>query len=151
MKSSELVTTCMTAIESDDFKKAATLLSENFVLEGPVPKPAGKKEFLDLMRALTGAIPDWAFNMSRLKEDGNNVELDIAITGTHTRELNLSFMGMPVTPATHRAIRLPKEHLTVAVKSNKISSIRVRPVPGAGVEGILKQIGVEMIEESHMY
>ena len=153
MKPSQVVKNCMTAMESGDLKKAATFLSEDFVFEGPVPKPVGKKEFLDLMKALTAAIPDWSFNMGGATEAGDKVELDIRIMGTHLRELNLSFMGIPVAPATQKIIRLPQEHLTVTVKSGKVSSIRVQPVPGGSLEGILKQIGLEMatVEESHMY
>ena len=152
MNSSTLVKTCMSAMEAGDIRKTGTLLSEDFVFEGPVPKPIGKKEFLELMKALTNAIPDWAFNMSGLKENGNKVELDIHVTGNHTRELNLSFMGIPVAPVTRRSIKLPQEHITVSVKNDKLSGIQVKPVPGGGVEGILKQIGLEMMaEEAHMY
>ena len=130
--------------ELRDMDKAAEYLSDNFTCHSHDPEPFGKVQWLKLHAELLDAFPDWAFNVSEARQQGNVVQLTIQITGTHSRDLSLASMGLSTIKATGRAVKLPLEHLEVAVEGDKVVSLRVDIPPGAGMPGILKQLGVEM-------
>ena len=94
------------------------------------------------MTAMVAAMPDWKFNATDFKENGNQVTLTFQITGTQTGELNLPMPGFQKLPATGKHVSLPKEPTTVTVKDGKISRLEAAVVPGGGVMGVLAQLGV---------
>jgi predicted ester cyclase len=114
------------------------------VFAGPVPQPVGKREFVGLMNALVAAIPDWKFNATDYKQNGNQVFVTFQITGTQTGELNLPMPGFPKLPPTGKRISLPREPTVVTIKDDKISRLEASVVPGGGVAGVLAQLGVPM-------
>lgn len=142
MNKIETVDAFSAALESHDFDKAATYLSDDFTLSGPTPQPVGKNEFIGIQSAFMRAIPDWSFNSHDLQEQGEKVTSAVQITGTHTKELVVP--GMPPIPATGKKISLPEEHLEFTFKGDKIASLSSDNVPGGGVPGVLQQIGVQV-------
>ena len=140
MNKIETVNAFSTALESNNFDKAATYLSDDFSLSGPTPQPVGKNEFIGIQSAFQRAIPDWSFNVHDVQELGDKVRGAVQITGTHTQELVV--LGMPPIPATGKKISLPEEHLEFTFKGDKIASLASDNVPGAGIPGVLQQIGV---------
>lgn len=147
MKSEEIVKMFMGAIEAKDVRRAGTHLADNFVFEGPVPVPLSKQQFINMMTSLTAGIPNWSFNTSKLLAKGTKVEADVRISGTHTQALDLSFMGLPTAEATRKSFKLPAEKITFTLAGEKISAIKVKPVPEGGVPGILRQLGIAMQPE----
>ncbi len=146
MKPIEIVRTAVEALEKGDFEKAHRYLSENLRFSGPVPEPIGREEFEGVMRALLAGIPDWRFNGRDLREEGGKVKLTVSITGTNSRELPPVFPGLKSTPPTGRKVHLPEEHLEFTLKEDKIERIEADRVPGGGVLGVLKQLGVSLPE-----
>jgi len=142
MSKTETVKAFSSALESKDFDKAASYLSDDFTLTGPTPQPVGKNEFIGIQSAFILAIPDWSFNDHDVQEQGDKVTGAVQITGTHTEPLVLS--GMPPIPATGKKISLPEEHLEFTFKGDKIASLTSDNVPGGGIPGVLQQIGVQM-------
>ena len=140
----EVVKAGITANESGDLKKYESMLSDDMVFAGPVPKPLGKHEFVGLQTALISAFPDWKFNATDFKEDGDKVLAMLQITGTQTKELKLPMPGLPTIPPTGKHISLPKEQTTFTVKDGKITRIETSGVAGGGVGGILAQLGVPL-------
>jgi predicted ester cyclase len=132
------------ALESRDFEKAGSYLSDDFVFTGPVPQPVGKQEFLAIQRAVEDAFPDWSFNVHDVQEQGEKVTGAVKITGTHTRDLALPMPGIPVIPATGKKLSMPEEHLEFNFKGEKIASLTSDNVPGGGLPGVLAQIGVQL-------
>jgi len=132
------------AVEAQDFDKAASYLSDDFVFTGPVPQPVGKNEFIAIQSAFARAIPDWSFNSHDEVEEGNKVSVAVQITGTHTQELVLPMPGMPPIPPTGKRISLPEEHVEYTFSGDKIASLTSDNVPGGGVPGVLAQIGVPL-------
>ena len=106
--------------------------------------PVGKREFIGLMMAMVKAMPDWKFNASDLKENGDQVAVALRITGTHTGELQLPMPGMPAIPATGMKVSLPSEPSTFTVRDGKLTKLEVASIEGGGVMGILSQLGVNM-------
>jgi len=134
----------MNALGRGDSETATSYMTEDFVVTGPTPQPLGKHEFLGLHHLLAQAIPDWDFNTTEVKEEGDQLTLTIEITGTQTGTLDLSPTGMPI-PAiqpTGKKIRNAQEHPVLTVRNGKFSSLYLPVVPGGGLTGILSQLGV---------
>ena len=144
MSKTEITHAFSTALETQDFDRAAFYLSDDFVFRGPVPQPIGKQEFLAIQRAVEDAFPDWSFNVHKVQEWGEKVTGAVQITGTHTRDLVLPIPGMPPIPATGKKVSLPEEQLEFTFKGEKIASLTSDNVPGGGIPGVLAQIGVQL-------
>jgi predicted ester cyclase len=144
MSAKDIAMAGVRAFEAHDFTKAAGLLSEDLVFTGPTPQPLGKREYVGVQTALINALPDWKFNAQDFKEEGDRVTVPIRISGTHTGALNLPMPGIPPLPPTGKHVQLPEEHVVFTVKDNKISRIETDQVPGAGVPGLLSQLGVHL-------
>ena len=144
MNAIDVVKAGLAASESGQASKFASMLTDDMVFAGPVPEPVGKREFAGLMSALVAAMPDWKFNATDYKQNGNQVTMTLQITGTQTGELNLPMPGFQKLPATGKHVSLPKEPTTVIVKDDKISRLEAAVVPGGGVAGVLAQLGVPM-------
>jgi hypothetical protein len=142
MNKVEIVERLLSLIEAGDRVSAQKLLSEDFTFSGPVPEPISGPEWLGMHEKLHAAFPDWAFNMSDLRIDGDLVRGTAMITGTHSGELDLSVMGLPSIPATGKRIKLPRDESELMVEGGKVKYFKTNPNPEAGVTGILKQLGV---------
>jgi predicted ester cyclase len=140
----ELASKVWDLIEAKDTAAAAELLSDDFTFSGPVPEPINGEMWLGMHDRLNAAFPDWKFNISDVHPHGEVIHCTAQITGTHTGELDLSPLGLPVVPATGKSFQLPREEMGVAVVGDKITSISGESTPGGGVMGILSQLGVEV-------
>jgi len=143
MSGIDLVKQVIASMEANDFDKAGSLINDDMTFDGPVPEPVGKNEFLGLMKGLVSAIPDWNFHAADYQENGNVVSCTFEISGNHTRALSLPMIPQPV-PASGKHVQLPKEHLEFTLAGNKVSRLHSDNVPGAGVGGVMAQIGVVM-------
>jgi predicted ester cyclase len=139
----------LAAFEARDTKKVDGLIADDFQLTGPMPQPLGKREFVSLQIALIDAMPDWKFNVSDIKEDGDKVTARAHISGTQTAPLNLPALGIHSFAATGKHVQLPFEQLTVTIKNGKLSRLESDNVKGAGVAGVLAQIGAPMQTAQH--
>ena len=144
MSAMDVVKEGLAATEAGDFGKLDSLVADDFSMSGPIPMPVGKREFIGLMMAMLKAMPDWKFNASDLKENGDQVAVALRITGTHTGELQLPMPGMPAIPATGLKVSLPSEPSTFTVRDGKLTKLEVASIEGGGVMGILSQLGVNM-------
>ena len=100
MKAMQIVQQFLDAIESGDATQLASVLPDKFTMIGPTPEPVGKAGLIDVQQALVGAMPDWKFNLDDAYEHGNQVAGVLHITGTHSRELRLPFLGLEPIPAS---------------------------------------------------
>ncbi|OGR91226.1 MAG: hypothetical protein A2V88_11145 [Elusimicrobia bacterium RBG_16_66_12] len=144
MSALEMASKLFQAIEAKDMIAAAKYLSDDFTFSGPVPQPVSGGEWLAMHQSLSKAFPDWKFNASNLREEGGKVRGVLQITGTHKGELDLSALGMPNVPATGKAIKLPREEITLTGSDGKFTSLSTAATVGGGVMGVLSQLGVEV-------
>ncbi len=131
----------LTAFEARDSKKVDDTFSADMVFAGPVPQPIGKQAFVGLQSALIAAIPDWKFNPSDFKEEGDKVTAKVHISGTQTAALSLPALGIVSFAATGKHVQLPYEQLTATVKDGKLTRLESDNAKGGGVAGVLAQIG----------
>lgn len=144
MRSTEIVQTFITALQSGDFELAAKCMADDFVLSGWAPQPLDKGVFLAMQSELHNAMPDYSFHLSNLQEGNNQVEALIQISGTHRTDLSLPNFGLPLIPYSGVAIDLPQVHTNFSLTGEKIAEMRVESVPGGGLTGLLQQVGTEL-------
>lgn len=136
----------MEALAKGDHKTADQYLTDDFTVSGPTPEPIGKAQFLGLHSLLAQAFPDFSFNISEIRDQGDTVEVTIQISGTQTGVLDLSPTGLPipVVQPTGKKVMMPEEHPVLTVRDGKFSALNLPQVSGGGVMGILQQLGLEM-------
>jgi hypothetical protein len=136
-------------IEKNNFTVAETLVSENFEVVGVGPRPLGAREFLGAHKAMNTGMPDFKFNYKIGDVKGNVVEAKVKLTGTHFKDMPAPIPGLKTIPATNKTLRMPEERLTFTIKDNKIDKLHLESVPGGGLPGVLKQLGVEIPVDVH--
>ena len=144
MSAIDIVKAGLAAIEAGDFKKLDGMVADDYVFAGPVPEPLGKREFMGLQSALLTAMPNWKFNAADFKENGDVVTVTLQVTGTQTGELKVPMPGIPILPASGKQISLPGETSVFTLKNGKLARLDITPTAGAGLLGILSQLGVPM-------
>jgi SnoaL-like polyketide cyclase len=149
MENEKIVESFFNAIEKSDFTTAESLVSNNFKVTGVGPEALGAKEFLGVHRAFNKGMPDFRFNYKIGSVSKNIVETKVKLTGTHFKEMPSPAPGFPNIPATNKTLRMPEEKVRFTFKDNKIESLHLESVPGGGLPGVLKQLGVEMPKEVH--
>ena len=126
-----------------DIKDASDWLADDLVFYTSV-KPLNKQETLDLFDSIFDAFPDWDISYDEPVADGELVHVNLAMRGTHTNTLILGFPGLKPVAATNRAVVLPKQRFTYRVVNDRVREIIPEPKQGAGLFGILKQIGAKL-------
>lgn len=144
MGATDIAQATLRAWESKDANVLASSLSDDFVCRGFLPQPVNKVQYIDFMRAITSAFPDWSFNEIFLNEHfvterSQRVHFDTYITGTNTGDLILP--DLPIIPATGTKITLPKRHLEYLVTDDTVATITADFSPN-GLAEILAQMGM---------
>lgn len=132
------------AMNSGDWERVASYLSEDFKFMGPVPEPIGGMEWIGLSKSLKRAFPDIQYNLRIDNIEGDVVRTTTQLRGTQTGDLDLTAMGFGVIPATGISFSNPEEEGEAVVKGDKVVSLYVKSVEGSGLMGILQKIGVEV-------
>lgn len=144
MNGVETVQAVLAAIEANDWERARGYLADDFIFGGAVPEPVGPDAWLGVHRALGAAMPDFSFNARGLHEENGQIAGQLQITGTQTRELALTALGIPVIQPTGKRVSLPTENITATTRGDKIATIMVSKVAGGGLPGILAQLGAAL-------
>lgn len=144
MSDVETVKTFITALQSEDLGLAADRMTDDFEMTGWTTQPIGKNEFLALQSELNNAMPDFSYNLSNEHKLHEEVSAYIHISGTHTQDLSLPTLGIPLIPYTGIAIELPQVQAKFVLKAKKISEMRIESVAGGSLNGMLQQLGTEI-------
>jgi predicted ester cyclase len=147
MSKKETATAFLEKINNLDLNAASQYCTDDFTYSGPLPKPVTLDEWKVTAQVFLKAFPDWNFNMKIVSEDDDRVQVNAHVTGTHRGDLDLSSMDMGVIPATGKAIDLPESKGRVTFSGDKIANLHIDVAEGAGVPGILAQLGVSKPSE----
>ena len=142
MSKKETAVAFLEKINTLDLQSAAPYCTDDFTYSGPFPKPLSLDEWNESGKPFRKAIPDWNFNAMFEREDANIVYITAHVTGTHTGELDLTSLDMGVVPATGKTVALPVTNGRLTFKGDKIANLHFDIVEGAGIPGILAQLGV---------
>ena len=141
MSRNETETAFLSKINILDIQGAAPFCTEDFTYSGPFPEPVSLDEWKVTAGVFQKAFPDWNFNTTFESEEANFVHIRAHVTGTHRGDLDLSSMGMGVIPASGKSISMPESKGRLTFKGDKIANMHIDIVEGAGIPGILAQIG----------
>ncbi|MBA2677861.1 MAG: hypothetical protein H0U76_05640 [Ktedonobacteraceae bacterium] len=140
----ELVEEMITALQGGDLRLAANTLADTFEVTGLTPKSLSKRQFLAVQSELLGAMPDFSYNLSALRDDQEAVHAIIRISGTQTRDLDLPLFGLENIAATGLAVSLPQTRVAYQIENDKVVRMSVEAVVGGGLSGLLQQVGAEL-------
>jgi hypothetical protein len=144
MSNSDVARQAIDLLEAQDFDGAAAMMTDDFTFDGPVAEPVDREGFLVLSRAMATAFPDWTYRARDFREEGDTVTATVNVGGTQTGTLSLPFLGMPDVAPTGISVRNPDEALQMTVRGEQVAGVRVDPVAGGGVPGILTGLGVSL-------
>jgi hypothetical protein len=145
MNPREIVQALLDSVQRGDFQKARFLVSNECQFSGPVPEPIKREVWMAMNKNLKKACPnlDYHFHVDRVDGlDGSVVKISAELKGTHSGVLDLSSLGLGVTPATAKSFAMPREHGQVTIKHSKVASWVVERAEGGGLMGILAQLGI---------
>ncbi len=144
MDAKETVKTLMEAVQSGDYKKARSLLSDDFMFSGPVPEPINGEQWLGMSASMKAAFPDLDYHFQVEGVEGEVVKTSSQLSGTHSGNFDLTAMGMGVIPATGKSFSMVKDSAEGEVREGKVVAYRVQPTEGAGLIAILTQLGISV-------
>src|SRR5574337_763380 len=108
MSTAEIVEASIRAWENNDADALAACLTEDFFCIGQMPQQLDKKQFVDYMKSIMRAFPDWKFNAHILNTRNNEfVEVEVHPTGVNSGELVV--LGLPPILPTGKVVTLPQQ------------------------------------------
>ncbi len=135
-------------VQRGDFQKANFLVSKDCQFSGPVPEILKREAWMGMNKNLKRACPnlDYHFHVDRVDGlNGHLVKISAELKGTHSCALDLSPVGLGVSPATDKSFASPREHVKVTIKDSKVASWVAEPIEGGGLMGILGQLGLSVL------
>ena len=144
MDAKETVKTLIEAVQSGDYKRARSLLSDDFMFSGPVPEPINGEQWLGMSASMKAAFPDLDYHFQVEGVEGEVVKTSSQLSGTHSGNFDLTAMGMGVIPATGKSFSMVKDSAEGEVREGKVVAYRVQPTEGAGLIAILTQLGISV-------
>ncbi|HEX9385636.1 MAG TPA: hypothetical protein VF918_04905 [Anaerolineales bacterium] len=145
MNPREIVQALLDSVQRGDFQKARFLVSKDCQFSGPVPELLKREAWMGMNKNLKKACPnlDYHFHVDRVDGlNGHLVKISAELKGTQSCVLDLSLVGLGVSPATDKSFATPREHVKVTIKDSKVASWIVEPIEGGGLMGILGQLGL---------
>lgn len=143
MSNIDVVKAGQAAWSGSDWVTLNSLVTDDFTLNGVTPQPLDKNTFIGLGHALLAAFPDWSFNASDFREEGDTVTLTTHITGTHTGTL-AAIPGAPPVPATGKQVAVPAEQHVYTMRDGKLYSLQVNSPPDGGIPALYAQVGAPL-------
>jgi hypothetical protein len=142
MNQREIVQALLDSVQRGDFEKAKSLLSNDYQFSGPVPEPINAETWLGIQQNLKKAFPNLDYHFHVDSVEGDVTKISAELKGTHSGVLDLSPVGLGVTPATNKSFAIPREHGKVTCKGDKVVSWVIDRIEGGGLMGILTQLGI---------
>jgi|SRR5215211_1296954 len=142
MNQREIVQALLDSVQRGDFQKAKSLLSNDYQFSGPVPEPINAETWVGIHTNLKRAFPDLDYHFHVESVEGDVTKISAELKGTHSGALDLSALGLGVTPASGKSFAIPREHGKVTCKGDKVTSWVIDRIEGGGLMGILNQLGI---------
>lgn len=126
-------------LKTHDVQMVASAVSEDLAFVS-LGRTLNKSQFLDMLRALYTAFPDWHYDHSQPEVREGDIAIKWRQCGTHSGTFAMS--GLDPIEGTGRTVTIPEQYFFYKIRDDKILEIRPEPVPGGAPHGILAQIGV---------
>ena len=143
MDAQEVVRSYLAALEAQDLARLDLLVSKDLVFVTPL-RPLGKQDLLAVFRAIWDGFPDWHFNHGELVAMDDIVRTKLRMAGTHTATFVPPLGRLKPVGPTGKRVVLPEQEFVYHVENGRIARIVPENVPGGGIPGLLRQIGVRL-------
>ena len=140
-----IVQALLNSVQRGDFRKVKFLLRNDYKFSEPVGESITGEAWMGMNKNLKKACPnlDYHFHVDRVDGlDGCVVKISAELKGTHSEVLDLTPLGLGVTPATNKSFASPQEHSEVTIKDDKVASWVVKSKEGGGFSGVFGQLGI---------
>ena len=140
MQPIHIVCEVLNAIDAHDLDQAARRVSEACrIRDTSMPQTLGKAAFIDQMRSILAAFPDWKYDLQSIEADGNQVTVQVVVRATNSAPLELP--GMPRLPATGIAVTVP-DKFVFTVTADQVDSLIIDLPTNGGAAAMLSQLGI---------
>ena len=149
MNPREIVQALLDSVQRGDFQKTRFLVSKDCQFSGLVPELLKCEEWIGINQNLKKACPnlDYHFHVDRVDGlNGHLVKISAELKGTQSCILDLSPVGLGISPATDKSFAVPREHVKVIIRDSKVASWVAEPIEGGGLMGILSQLGLTVLD-----
>jgi predicted ester cyclase len=133
--------TYIDGLKGHHVNKIASTVADDLRLITPTAT-LNKEHFLNFLRALYTAFPDWQYDHDEPEARGEEIAVKSRQGGTHTGAFALP--GVAIVAATGMKVTIPEQFFYYRVSEDQIVQIRPEPIPGGAPQGILEQIGVKL-------
>jgi len=140
----DIIRMFMNALETNDQDMTDSYLSDDFTFSGWTPQPLNKKDFLAVIGGIKSGIPGLIFNLHNVDEQKESVTGTMQIAGYQTNSFVLPPLGLPPIPQTASSVSLPAEDVKFVLGNNQITRMIVQPTAGGGINGLLRQLGIDV-------
>jgi ketosteroid isomerase-like protein len=143
MNTQDVIDSWFAAFAKKDMEAVGELLADDVIFDATnLPNPLIKAQILGFYRTLHAAFPDIQFNYRAENVGDGTATLIYQLTGTHTEVLKLTAMGMKDFAPTGKSFSLPDDAYKMTIKDGKVTHVAVDPPEGAGLGGVLVQLGL---------
>jgi hypothetical protein len=140
----DIVRSFMNALETNDRDTADSYLSDDFTFSGWTPQPLNKKNFFMVIGGIKSGIPGLIFNLHNIDEQEDTLTGTLKIAGYQTDSFVLPPLGLPPIPQTANSVSLPAEDVKFLLSNDQITRMIIQPTPGGGINGLLRQLGIDV-------
>lgn len=128
------------SIEARQFDITGSYLAEDFTFEGLGLLQSGRQTYLNLLEALTVALPDWKLNLQNIVAIEGGAEATINITGTHTG--TFGFTDMPLLKPTQKKITTGEKTIRFFIEGGLVARAKIESQ--SGLVALFKQMGLQV-------
>ena len=142
MNAEQVVRGYFEAMNAHDAIQVASYLTDDYVESDFLPQapPSNKQQTTENNTGVFQAFPDINFHIQKVAVHGDQVSVEVHVTGTHNGTLTLP--GMPPIPATGRKFSVP-DKVVFTMRGDQIAAQRFESPANGGPAEAFKQLGIQ--------
>ncbi len=137
MDAKQVVRGYIEAINAHDEVKIFGYLADDFVERFPQAPTLSRQAYMAHIKDFFQAFSDFNYHIENLTGDGNQMSVDVRVSGTHDGPLP----GTPPIPPTGKKFSVP-DKMILTLRGDKLAAMRLESPADGGPGEALKQLGL---------
>ena len=125
------------AINAHDEAKISGYLADDFVECFPQAPALNRQAYIEHIKAFFQAFSDFNYDIENVTGDGNQMSVDMRVSGTHDGPLP----GTPPIPPTGKKFSV-LDKMILTLRGDKLATLRLDSPADGGPDEALKQLGL---------